>query len=60
MAQHSKTAYVQALKNKLSEVYSEHNPANVSKIDYFMDKYKDQEHLLYESVCKKYKLPSKA
>lgn len=55
----SKQATVTALKNKLTELYQEHNPENVEKIDYFLGKYKDQEHLLYESVCKKYNLTSK-
>ncbi|CAD7927830.1 unnamed protein product [Amoebophrya sp. A25] len=52
----SKIATVQALKNKLKELYSQHNPENVGKIDYLLQKYDGNEQLLYTSVCTKYSI----
>ncbi|CAE7695417.1 unnamed protein product [Symbiodinium sp. KB8] len=45
-------------KSRLATIYSVHNPSNVSKIGYLLSKYKDQEQLLYQSVCSKYQIPS--
>mmetsp|Transcript_20980 Transcript_20980/g.52999 ORF Transcript_20980/g.52999 Transcript_20980/m.52999 type:complete len:158 (-) Transcript_20980:685-1158(-) len=52
----SHSAVVQALKNKLTELYKERNPENLSKIDYLLKKYEGQPMLLYQSVCSKYKI----
>ena len=44
-------------RSRLVAIYSVHNPGNVAKVDYLLSKYKDQENLLYTSVCSKYNIP---
>lgn len=39
---------------KLKAIYGIHNPDNVEKVDYLLQKYKAQEDYLYQSVCTKY------
>eukprot|EP00397_Hematodinium_sp_SG-2012_P034656 GEMP01037182.1.p2 GENE.GEMP01037182.1~~GEMP01037182.1.p2 ORF type:complete len:127 (+),score=37.74 GEMP01037182.1:161-541(+) len=45
------------LRQKLVDIYTKYNVANVPKVDYLLEKYKDQEQFLYKSVCEKYGLP---
>ncbi|CAD7927543.1 unnamed protein product [Amoebophrya sp. A120] len=54
----SRQATVQALKNKLTELYREHNPEKVKDIEYLLKKYENNENLLYNSVCQKYEIPA--
>jgi len=44
-------------KKRLAAIYEVHNPSNVEKVDYLLNKYLDREDLLYNSVCKKYNVP---
>jgi len=44
-------------KRRLEAIYRVHNPSNVAKVDYLMNKYIDKEDLLYHSVICKYKIP---
>ena len=51
---------VAALRNKLTQIYEEHKPDGIPKIEYLLKKYEGEETVLYKSVCSKYDIESRS
>ncbi|CAK0801556.1 unnamed protein product, partial [Prorocentrum cordatum] len=49
---------VQGYKDRIVAIYEEHNPQKVGEVDALMTKYKGQEYMLYQKICKKYNVPA--
>merc|ERR1712217_607089 len=47
---------VEEYRDRITQIYSQHNPSKLSEIPNLLAKYKDKEHELYMRICQKYKV----